>query len=197
MKKVGIYSGTFDPVHAGHLGFAREAIAQCDLEKVFFLIEPSPRRKQGVKAFEHRVRMAQLAIQDESKFGSIMLEQQRFTVADTLPALLKRFEGAELCLLIGDDGLSRLGDWPQIEKLLKSVCFVVGLRRLTRAEAQHQIDTVEQTRGIKLRYKIFQTPKPKISSSTIKRSLKSGHTPMGLTRTVADYINSQGLYTAK
>jgi nicotinate-nucleotide adenylyltransferase len=197
MKKVGIYSGTFDPVHAGHLGFAREAIAQCGLDKVFFLIEPSPRRKQGVKAFEHRVRMVQLAIQDEAKFGSIMLEQQRFTVADTLPALLKRFEGAELCLLIGDDGLARLGDWPQIEELLKSVCFVIGLRRLTKSEAQHQIDTVQQTRGLKLRYKLFQTPKPKISSSTIKRSLKSGRTPMGLTTNVADYINSQGLYTAK
>lgn len=197
MKKVGIYSGTFDPIHAGHLGFAHEAVKQCDLDKVFFLIEPSPRRKQGVKAFEHRVRMVQLAIQDEPRFGSIMLEQQRFTVSDTLPALLKRFEGAELCLLIGDDGLSRLGDWPQVEKLLKSVVFVVGLRRLNKAEAKQHIETALHTRGLKLRYKLFETPQPKISSTGIKRSLKTGHHPMGLPATVAEYINSQGLYTAK
>jgi nicotinate-nucleotide adenylyltransferase len=197
MKKVGIYSGTFDPIHVGHLGFAHEAVDQCGLDKVFFLIEPSPRRKQGVKAFEHRVRMVQLAIQDEPRFGSIMLEQQRFTVADTLPALLKRFEGAELCLLIGDDGLSRLGDWPQIERLLKSVILIVGLRRLKKTEAKQHIETVLHTRGLKLRYKMFETPESKISSSNIKRSLKAGHIPSGLPTPVAEYIDSQGLYAAK
>ncbi len=197
MKKVGIYSGTFDPIHAGHLAFAHEAAKQCGLDKVFFLIEPRPRRKQGVKAFEHRVRMVQLAIQDEPKFGSIMLEQQRFTVTDTLPVLLKRFQGAELCLLMGDDNLDHLSSWPHLEELLKNVLFVVGLRRQKEAEVNRQIDIIEQTRGLKIRHRLFQAPRPEVSSSTVKRSLQRGYNSAGVPPTVAKYIKSQGLYSSK
>src|SRR5687768_15392849 len=96
LKKVGIYAGTFDPVHEGHLAFAREAAAQYGLDKVFFLVEPNPRRKQGVKALEHRNEMVQLAIRSEKLFASILLEQHRFTVTETMPVLRSRFKNSEL-----------------------------------------------------------------------------------------------------
>ncbi|MCA9332160.1 adenylyltransferase/cytidyltransferase family protein, partial [Candidatus Saccharibacteria bacterium] len=52
MKKVGIYAGSFDPIHKGHIALAEQAIQQCGQDKVFFMVEPRPRRKQGVKALE-------------------------------------------------------------------------------------------------------------------------------------------------
>ncbi|MBI1857228.1 adenylyltransferase/cytidyltransferase family protein [Candidatus Saccharibacteria bacterium] len=119
-SRIGIYSGTFDPVHDGHIAFANAALKQCNLDKIFFLVEPRPRRKQGVKAFEHRTEMVRLAIKNEHSLGSIVLNQQRFTPADTLPLLTERFKGADLYMLIGDDMLDHLAGWPHVECLLQS-----------------------------------------------------------------------------
>lgn len=194
MQKVGIYSGTFDPVHTGHTTFAHEAIKQCGLDKVFFLVEPRPRRKQGVKGFEHRNRMVQLATRDEAKFGSIILEQQRFTVPETLPVLLERFHGAELCLLIGDDGLDHLNAWPHVEELLAKALFIIGRRRLAEGQIKRQIKDIEEIRDIKVRYQLFKAPEPEVSSSSIKQSLKRGHTPKGVPPAVIHYIQQERLY---
>lgn len=195
MQKIGIYSGTFDPVHEGHLAFAEETIKQQGLEKVFFMVEPRPRRKQGVKAFEHRARMVQLAIADNPKLGSIILDQERFTTADTLPVLIERFRGAELCMLMGDDMVSRLAAWPQVEELLKSVSFIVGLRRLERPELEREIENITRV-SARLRYELIQAPLPEISSSNIKQSMKQGKQPAGLPPSVSEYIQSTGLYVA-
>ncbi len=195
MKKVGIFSGTFDPVHAGHLAFAREAVAKCELEKVFFLVEPRPRRKQGVKAFEHRTRMVQLAIADEPRFGSIITEQQRFTVMETLPVLAERFRGAQICMLIGDDGLAHLSEWPHIEDLAKQVKFIIGLRQMKESDARDALQTMIQTKGLPMNYKIFHVDKSDISSSSIKHALRANKPASGLPPKVAEYIAEKNLYT--
>src|SRR5258708_1287895 len=92
VKKIPIFAGTFDPVHEGHLAFAQAALEE-GLEKVMFLVEPRPRRKQGVRALEHRTAMVQLAIADEPQLSTIVLEQARFSVNETLPVLRARFSG--------------------------------------------------------------------------------------------------------
>jgi nicotinate-nucleotide adenylyltransferase len=194
MKKVGIYSGTFDPVHEGHLAFARDAIEQCGLDKVFFLVEPRPRRKQGVRAQEHRVAMVQLAVQEDARLGSIDLKQPRFTVTETLPVLRERFKGAELYMLMGDDMLSHFGEWPNVDKLTSGVQFVIGLRRFTKEEVQDRLDTLQRTRGLRLRYKVFTAGKPEFSSSSVKRSLRQGKISPGISKKVAEYIREHGLY---
>ena len=67
--RVGIYPGAFDPVHKGHIAFALAAITAHQLDKVFFLPEPSPRHKQGVKALDHRVEMVRLATANDPRIG--------------------------------------------------------------------------------------------------------------------------------
>lgn len=196
MKKVGIYSGTFDPVHDGHLAFAREAIERCGLDKVFFLPEPRPRRKQGVKAFEHRAEMVRLATKHEPKLGSIVLEQQRFTPAETLPILQERFKGAELYMLMGDDWLAHFADWPHVEELVSRIRFAVGVRQHPRTEVERRIKIIQKTRGLAMRYKLFDVPKAEFSSTEIKRQIKSGKKPEGLPPKVLGYIREQGLYAA-
>lgn len=196
MKKVGIYSGTFDPVHDGHLAFAREALEQCGLDKVFFLVEPRPRRKQGVKSFEHRFHMVQLAIAHEPKFGTIMLEQQRFTATDTLPVLAERFKGAELHMLMGDDMLSHFADWPHVEELMRGVNFVIGLRHFDEKEVRRRVDIVQRTRGLAMRYELFQAPAAEYASTKLRAEIKRGRRPTGVSPEVMDYIQEQGLYAS-
>lgn len=194
MRRVGIFSGTFDPVHSGHLAFARRALKAHDLDKVFFMVEPRPRRKQGVKAFEHRQAMVDLAIQGEPSFGSIVLEQVRFSADKTLPILKSRFKGAELYMLMGDDMLHHLGDWPHVDELLRDVAFIIGRRQDDPAEIKARIKNLEQTRGLKLRYKIFRAANSMDTSSQIRLAYKHGHTPAGLDPKVRNYINQNHLY---
>lgn len=196
MKRVGIYSGTFDPIHEGHLAFAREALTQCSLDKVFFLVEPRPRRKQGVKALEHRDEMVRLAIQGDSRFGSIMLGHQRFTTTETLPVLMERFRDAELHMLMGDDILVHFIDWPHVEALVTQLKFVIGLREYSEAEIRRQLDIIQKTRGFSMEYLLFQSAKPEVSSTGIKQQVKQGKTPKGLQSEVWRYIKAHNLYTS-
>jgi cytidyltransferase-like protein len=61
-SRIGIYSGTFDPVHAGHMAFALQAMQEAKLDRLYFLPERRPRYKQGVEHFAHRVAMLERAI---------------------------------------------------------------------------------------------------------------------------------------
>ncbi|MDB5185490.1 MAG: Cytidyltransferase-related protein [Candidatus Saccharibacteria bacterium] len=196
VSRVGIYAGTFDPIHAGHLAFARQAMTACNLEKVFFLVEPRPRRKQGVKALEHRTAMVQLAIADQPRMGVIMLEQSRFNVTETMPKLRKRFEGAELYLLMGDDVVNHLAHWPHVDELLNSVNFVVGIRNEKEQKVRATLATLKRTRGMHLNYELFESTFPKYSSASIRLSIKRGKEPNGLLPVVQDYIAEHNLYSS-
>ena len=178
------------------MAFAKDAISQCGLDKVFFLVEPRPRRKQGVKAFEHRAEMVRLALKEEPKLGRIVLEQQRFTPIETLPVLQKRFEGAELYLLMGDDGLGHFAtaDWPHVEYLVENIKFAIGLREYSRQETEKRIAILQETHGWRMDHKLFRAPKADFSSSKIKQQIKKGQTPTGLAKNVLSYIRTQNLY---
>ena len=196
MKRVGIYAGTFDPIHAGHIAFAREAITQHDLDKVFLMVEPRPRRKQGVKALEHRLNMVLLAIEKESKLARIVLEQTRFSVHNTLPVLNARFKGAELHFLVGDDVLNHLIDWPNVEELVGNVKFIVGRRLRTKKEIDGIIKTITKVKGVKVSYKILISESSHYNSSKIRQDLRKGKRPEGVDDRVWQYIRERNLYSA-
>ncbi len=176
------------------MAFARQALDKCKLTKVFFLVEPRPRRKQGVRALEHRVQMVQLSVAKEPKLGSIKIEQARFNVSETLPTLKELFKGAELHLLFGDDVLSHLAGWPHIEQLIHDVRFVIGGRKSAISEVKQQLKVLDRTRGLKLNYTLFVSPEPDYASSRIRLSLKRGNHPKGLPEVVREYIEANGLY---
>jgi nicotinate (nicotinamide) nucleotide adenylyltransferase len=140
--------------------------------------------------------MVQLAIKDQKRFGDIILEERRYTVADTLPQLKARFKGAELYMLIGDDLLARLSDWPNVEDLLLNMHFIIGIRKSSRQEVLRRLKVLQNTRGFAVQFELLDSPLPGYSSSNIRRALKSGHTPKGLIGPVEDYIEANGLYAA-
>ncbi len=194
--KIGIYSGTFDPVHLGHVAFAKEALEHCELEKVYFLVEPRPRRKQGVKALEHRQAMAQLAIGNEPKLGSIILDHARFSVQQTLPVLQARFKGSQIAFLMGDDTLAHFTDaeWPGLDEFVKSTHLIIGLRERSKSEVAEQIRLIEKTRGIHINYQTFKTDQALHNSAKVRRELRRGKRADGLDDKVYKYITDHKLY---
>lgn len=127
-KKIGIYPGTFDPVHEGHIAFALAAQKALGLEKIVFLPETDPRNKPGASGMHHRLAMLDHALKPHDNFTSLVLNESRFTVASTLPALHRAFPHTRLTLLMGSDVATTLPFWPDIDKLLRAMDIVIGMR---------------------------------------------------------------------
>ena len=132
--KIGLFGGTFDPPHIGHMILASEAAFQFDLTKVFWALAPEPPHKleQAISPLERRIEMLQLAIQDNSVFEFSRLEIDRpgphYTV-DTLELLQKLEPTAEIYLLMGGDSLRNLHTWRRYTDLIQAVPRIGVLRR--------------------------------------------------------------------
>jgi nicotinate-nucleotide adenylyltransferase len=194
LKRIGIYSGTFDPIHDGHIAFAETALALAGLDKIFFLVEPRPRRKQGVRAFEHRIAMVQLAIADHPALGTIVLEQAQFTVSETLPVLKARFKSADLHMLMGEDVLNHLASWPHVEEFVRDVTIVIGIRDKSGEKVRQQIGSLRKVRHLHPKYQMFPTESSHYNSSKIRLDLRKGRVPEGLHSDVVGYIRKEKLY---
>ena len=195
--KVGIYPGAFDPIHEGHVAFARAAMLKHGLDKVFFLPEPSPRHKQAVKALEHRTAMVHAAVDSDPKFGVILLDQTRFTVHETWPLLVSRFQGADLSMLLGSDVAQRLASWPNIAELVQTAPrFIIALRGDSIADVKDMMTTLEDTKKLTVRYSLLDPNYPTYGSSKIRLAIKQGHHPDAVHPAVWSYIVQNGLYSS-
>lgn len=185
-------------MHKGHIAFA-EAALKTGLDKVFLLVEPRPRRKQGVRALEHRNAMASLAVQHHAGLGIVQLQQAKFSPSETLPLLHARFKGAELVLLFGDDVvrhmIDHLTDWPHIEELAKTTSLLIATRHHDHADIDQHLKDLRHY-GITFRYKFLEQDREYLSSSQIRLQLRKGNQPEDLDPAVADYIKTHGLYTS-
>jgi len=126
--RVGIYAGSFDPIHAGHIGFALQALQKTSLDTVLFLPERHPRRKPGVTHYAHRMAMLKLALAAHPALDVLELPDRRFTVATSLPRLDRLYPADELFLLMGSDAVYGLGKWPLVDVLLRRAGLVIGMR---------------------------------------------------------------------
>lgn len=192
MKRVGLYAGTFDPVHAGHISFALQAIDRAKLDKVYFLPERRPRDKQGVEHFGHRVAMLKRASKPHAKLDVLELEDVSFFMERTLPRLQKRFAGKQLVFLFGSDVARRLPQWPKVDNLLKSSELVVGVRQGSLAEHIKQ-----DIQGWPVKSKqvyIFESYAGDVSSQKVREALRAQQYVRGLLSSVAHYANRNWLY---
>jgi nicotinate-nucleotide adenylyltransferase len=130
LKKIGIYGGTFDPIHHAHLILAREAREQLGLMEVRFVLaaqSPDKVDQQSANA-EARWEMLRVAIDGEPGFAASRIELDRpapsYTI-DTVEAFHAAQPDAELFFLLGEDNLAGLPRWHRFETLRKLVRFVV------------------------------------------------------------------------
>lgn len=198
MTRIGIFPGAFDPIHEGHITFACKVGKQFRLDKIFFLVEPRPRRKQGVRALEHRVAMTQVAIKNDPHLGVIIVEEARFAIDSTWPKIKARLGDAEIYMIMGEGSLDHIASWPQINELVDAApSFIIGTRsEASRKDLQEKLYTLQHTKAFPFVYHLVEMPDPKLSSRTIRTNLRKGHKTNAIAGEVADYIAQNGLYSS-
>jgi len=183
MRKIGIYGGTFDPVHHGHLILAREAREILRLEKVIFVpAAASPFKDSPAASAAMRSSMLQAAIEGEMGFAVDDCELQRpppsYTI-DTIEEIRRREGDVEIYSFIGEDNVAALGKWHRFAELEKLVRFVV-LDRTARG-TNHPYATVNR--------------RIDISAAEIRKRVASGQSiRYFVPRAVEEIIRRQQLY---
>lgn len=195
MSRIGVFGGTFDPVHNGHVMPVARAAELYGLERVIWIpARISPHKGAPPTDARHRVAMLALAIQGRSNwslaFDELDREPPSYTV-DTLRALSARFLRDELWLLMGTDALAGLERWRDPAEIV----------RLARIAAFHREPFVgerlrlPQIAGIENRLEVFDGGSFKISSTDLRDGLERGESPAGrVPEPVAEYITKHRLY---
>jgi nicotinate-nucleotide adenylyltransferase len=189
--RIGIYSGSFDPVHSGHIGFALKAVKAAGLDKVVFLPERKPRGKVGVTHYAHRVAMLRAALAAHPRLDVLELPDQQF-FPRTVSRLNKLYPEDQLLLLLGSDIVYGLSKWPNIETLLRRCGIIIGMRS---ADPQTTID--EKLKALPMppaETHIMPSPAADISSRDIREALKQNTNAPGLLASVKRYSTGHWLY---
>jgi len=193
VKRIGIFSGSFDPVHRGHIGIALEAITQVTLDEVYFLVETQPRRKSGVTHPAHRMAMLQLALRSHPKLKVLELPDQQFSVAKTLPRLQQRFADSELFFIVGSDMLEHMPQWPLLGQLLMNMGLIVAARgSMGTDKIQRSINTLPGDFKVTI---IINSPYPDLSSRAIRETLLANHSSPDVLPSIRRYIKQHWLYS--
>jgi nicotinate-nucleotide adenylyltransferase len=190
--KIGVFGGTFNPPHLGHLIVAESASESLNLDKVLFIPCASPPHKSSILLADPgcRLEMVKLATSGNTHFEVSDVEIERggrsYTV-DTLRALTALFPHAELYLLIGIDNLLDLHTWKEPEEIF-ALSEVVAINR-------PGFDTADVRKDYLRRVTFLRYPSIDISSSEIRRKAKMGKSIKYLVPSaVESYILKHGAY---
>jgi nicotinate-nucleotide adenylyltransferase len=195
--RIGVFGGTFDPVHYGHLRPAEEVARALDLDTVFFVPNNQSPIKPDQSAADprHRVAMLALALSGNRKFVLSLEELDRpapsFTVA-TLSLYRSRFPAAEIFLLLGTDALASFSRWRDPEGIFRLARLAAFVREPVGEQRLWADPLIASRRESIL---IFDSVRVTISSTQIRQAIRngkpiSGWTPPG----VEEYIFKQNLY---
>jgi nicotinate-nucleotide adenylyltransferase len=199
--RVGVFGGTFDPVHIGHLIFAEQAREQARLDEVWFVPAPRPPQKeaQALTRFDQRVEMLALALAGQPAFRIDELEKERtgpsYTV-DTLAELKRRHPEHTLLLLIGGDSLADLPTWREPARILSLAHLVVMTRpgsvSLSSEELGKRLDLPGE---VPLEVNLVEAPSIEVSSRDLRRRVAEGRSiRYFVPRAVEVYVHEKRLY---
>jgi nicotinate-nucleotide adenylyltransferase len=197
-QQIGLFGGTFDPPHLGHLILASEAGAQLHLDRILWVLTPNPPHKQhqAITPVEHRLAMVQCAIQDNPLFELSRVELERpgphYTL-DTIKQIAAQHPDADIIPLIGSDSLRDLPNWNRPNELLQA-CHWVGV--MHRPGEQENLEELERRLpGIRSKVHYVDAPLLEIASREIRNRIASGR-PFRyyLHPAVYEYIVTHRLY---
>ncbi|OFO62320.1 nicotinate-nucleotide adenylyltransferase [Peptoniphilus sp. HMSC075B08] len=198
MKKYGIFGGSFNPIHYGHLMICEYIKEEMGLDKVIFIPTGNPPHKDlGVSA-EDRYEMVRLAISPNPDFEISDIETTRVNLSytvDTIRELKKIYKEEKLYFLIGLDSLFQLKTWKKIGDLSQEIEFVVALRPgyIDKEEINNEIDFLRENFGTRI--KLIKTPLYEISSTDLRDRIHEGKSLRYLIpKKVLDYIEESGFY---
>jgi len=197
-ERLGVFGGTFDPPHIGHLILAAEACESLQFDCLLWVLTPVPPHKldQPIRPLEYRLEMVKLAISDNPKFELSRIEMDRpgphYTV-DTMRLLADEYPSAELILLIGGDSLRDLPTWHRPADLV-AACHEIGVIR--RPDDAVDLSAWEgQVPGTQAKVRFVDAPLLDISSSDIRHRIRENLSfRYYLSPPVYEYILKNKLY---
>ena len=185
--KIAIYSGSFNPIHNGHLAVAEAALAGW-AEEVWLVVSPqNPLKKEGeLWPFEDRLKMVELALSHASKLKASDCENHlprpSYTI-NTLDFLQKTYPQHQFRLLIGGDNLSAFHRWKDYRRIIESFGLIVYPRSSGLADSTEKHPNIDEIKG----------PLLAISSSEIRKSLSDNQSIHGLVPTKVENFILQKL----
>jgi nicotinate-nucleotide adenylyltransferase len=190
--KIGLYFGTFNPIHVGHLIIANHIAENADLEQVWLVVTPhNPHKKKETLLDDyHRLQMAHLATEDYPKLKpsdiEFKLSQPNYTV-NTLVQLEEKYPDHEFSLIMGEDNLKSLHKWKNFEVLLQNHDIYVYPRL---SPEQEDLDLKNHSK-----VHLIDAPIVEISSTFIRASIKEGKNIQPLLPSkVWEYIDHNNFY---
>jgi len=217
-KRIGLFGGTFNPVHLGHLKAAEDVRAAFRLDRVLFIPSYIPPHKDsaGIASADDRFRMVELACLGREDFIPSSVEvdagERSYSIV-TLSKIKKLYPGTWLFFILGVDAFLEIGTWREHERVLGECLFIVTGRpgfdleraagvlggRLTgRMYEVSEGGTVDER--LFKRFGVFLLPIKAldISSTDIRNRVRRGESPDGLVPgSVAEYIREHQLYTGQ
>jgi nicotinate-nucleotide adenylyltransferase len=197
-RKIGVFGGTFDPPHFGHLKLASEACIQLRLDCVLWVITPDPPHKQmrSITPVGDRLAMVQIAIKDNPIFELSCVDVERpgpYYTVDTIQIISRRYIGAKLIFLMGSDLLQSFPSWIGSNKLV-SMCHSIGI--VKRPGEPVDFVALEKTiPGITSKIQIVNISSMDVSSHEIRAAVTAGRSYDNLLPDgVCQYIKDHNLY---
>ena len=169
MKKIGIYSGSFNPIHHGHVMLANYLVEFSDLDELWFVVSPQNPLKQKSELLDdqERLKMVQLAVGDDPRFHvsdvEMHLSRPSYTI-NTLTALSEQYPDFQFVFICGMDSLQNFKNWRDYQKILDNYELLVFPR-----EGYDGGDLINHPSVT-----ILKTPILEISSTFIRQSMKEG-----------------------
>lgn len=165
--KIGLFFGSFNPVHIGHMAIANYMAEFTDLDKLWFIVSPhNPlKTKQSLLAHYHRFEMVNRAIADDMRFAASNIEfnlpQPSYTI-NTLTYLSEKYPKNDFVIIMGSDGLETFNKWKNFEEIIKNYQRYIYPRPNTPTAL---LSNIENGRMV-------NAPMMEISSSFIRESIR-------------------------
>jgi nicotinate-nucleotide adenylyltransferase len=197
-ERIGIFGGTFDPPHLGHLILASEAHVQLKLTRLLWVLTPVPPHKMNrpISSLDDRLAMVKLALNDERSFELSNIEIERpgphYTL-DTIRVFSNLYPNDDLILLLGGDSLRDLPTWHRPADLV-AACHQIGVMR--RPGDSIDMDKLDaKIPGLQAKVQFVEAPLLEIASSEIRQRAARG-LPFRyyLLPAVYQYIQEHNLY---
>lgn len=191
-KKVGLFFGTFNPIHTGHLVIANHLAEYSDLEEIWLVVTPhNPlKKKSSLLENHHRLEMVYIACETYPKLKPSNIEfnlpQPNYTI-NTLVHLQEKFPKRQFCLIMGEDNLKNFHKWKNYETILESYQIYV-YPRIANGKVEYRI--ADHTHIKKLHAPIME-----ISSTFIRKAIRESKNvrPM-LSEKVWNYMDEMNFY---
>ena len=186
---IGLYFGSFNPIHTGHLIMASYVLEETKLDQIWFVVSPhNPFKQQSSLLNEYdRLHLVRMAVEKEPRFKAIDIEfklpRPSYTI-DTLQYLEEKYPTHNFSIIIGSDSFQNLDKWKNADVLMKRYSFLV----YTRPGFPPRTDLPVQA-------KILNVPLLEISSTHIRKQIKEGRSIRYLVPdNVMEYIEENGYY---